>query len=476
MAGEDRLGITVLHDPTVHCLVGEKGLPLGDVVFDLVAIHGLNGDAIDTWPHKETKVMWLEDLLPEAIPNIRIMTYGYNARFKSFTAQQDLRSISYKLLAELVDLRATPEERRNWENDVTSIKPASTLLAASRFSDAQWKTKAISRAKQLLEQVDEPYLKRWLAYRESAILRMSGMLQKSETVLHESLYHVTIPSREGFEISPRFNAQLGELIISFSENLIRQGKLLEAKAELVEWKALKKDYSTLESISARARDITLGKVLRFQGHFREALALLESVLEGCQLDDYFEGSGWYRVLLSEVADLYCELDRPDDAERLLIRELTPMMEKETQDIATGRRLRMSLAETYLQRDMYAEAESLLKNLQQAFSSSGAPDYSAKFNIFRIWVSLARASHKQSQWEEALSSLEHLKLGGGFDAGLVRCSTSHALMMTGHEYESKRSFQKAEENMASESRVFWIALFNSQWHDFVIDALKKIHVN
>lgn len=82
-----------------------------DWSYSLVAIHGLNGDAIDTWTHKETKVMWLEDLLPEAIPNIRIMTFGYNAHFKNFTAQQDLRSISCKLLAELVDLRRTHEVR-----------------------------------------------------------------------------------------------------------------------------------------------------------------------------------------------------------------------------------------------------------------------------------------------------------------------------------------------------------------------------
>jgi len=77
----------------------------------LVAIHGLNGDPIETWYHKQSKIMWLRDLLPEALPNIRIMTFGYNARFKNFTAQQDLRSIASKLLAELVDVRATEEAR-----------------------------------------------------------------------------------------------------------------------------------------------------------------------------------------------------------------------------------------------------------------------------------------------------------------------------------------------------------------------------
>jgi hypothetical protein len=53
--------------------------------------------------------MWLRDLLPEALPNVRVMTYGYNAKFRNFTGHQDLTDISTKLLAELADLRTTEE-------------------------------------------------------------------------------------------------------------------------------------------------------------------------------------------------------------------------------------------------------------------------------------------------------------------------------------------------------------------------------
>lgn len=53
--------------------------------------------------------MWLRDLLPELVPNIRIMTYGYNARFLNFAAQQDLRNVTMKLLTELVDLRQSEQ-------------------------------------------------------------------------------------------------------------------------------------------------------------------------------------------------------------------------------------------------------------------------------------------------------------------------------------------------------------------------------
>lgn len=110
---------------------------------------------------------------------------------------------------------------------------------------------------------------------------------------------------------------------------------------------------------------------------------------------------------------------------------------------TGRRLQISLAETYLQRNMYAEAKLLLTDLQRAFSTSGSPDYTAHVNMFCIWVSLARISHRQSEWVEAISCwrhalgvLDHLKLNGGFNAGIVRPSIAHALMMAGSETEAK----------------------------------------
>lgn len=79
----------------------------------MVAIHGLNGDAERTWTHRDSGVLWLRDLLPEEIPAIRVLTYGYDARIANFTSQQHLRSISIKLISELVDLRRTDEVSRS---------------------------------------------------------------------------------------------------------------------------------------------------------------------------------------------------------------------------------------------------------------------------------------------------------------------------------------------------------------------------
>ncbi|PYI08746.1 hypothetical protein BO78DRAFT_440283 [Aspergillus sclerotiicarbonarius CBS 121057] len=61
-------GPTPLADPGNHAEI------------DIVAIHGLDGHAFNSWQAEKSPVMWLRDLLPEAIPKARIITYGYPAK------------------------------------------------------------------------------------------------------------------------------------------------------------------------------------------------------------------------------------------------------------------------------------------------------------------------------------------------------------------------------------------------------------
>lgn len=48
--------------------------------YSIVAVHGLGGGALSTWRHPESGTMWLQDLLPSAMPTSCIMSYGYDAK------------------------------------------------------------------------------------------------------------------------------------------------------------------------------------------------------------------------------------------------------------------------------------------------------------------------------------------------------------------------------------------------------------
>ncbi|KAF8241219.1 hypothetical protein K440DRAFT_665405, partial [Wilcoxina mikolae CBS 423.85] len=54
-------------------------VPEGEVVADVIAVTGLAGHAFGSWRNRETHQMWLKDLLPLDIQNIRIMSYGYDS-------------------------------------------------------------------------------------------------------------------------------------------------------------------------------------------------------------------------------------------------------------------------------------------------------------------------------------------------------------------------------------------------------------
>ncbi|EXJ89617.1 hypothetical protein A1O3_02684 [Capronia epimyces CBS 606.96] len=77
---------------------------------DIVAVHGLGGDAIHTWTHPKSKAIWLKDFLPAQIPNARIMTFGYNAAMALGQSTAEVIDHARSLLASLVDKREEPEE------------------------------------------------------------------------------------------------------------------------------------------------------------------------------------------------------------------------------------------------------------------------------------------------------------------------------------------------------------------------------
>jgi hypothetical protein len=76
---------------------------------DVVALHGLNGNAYTTWTNKHDK-LWLRDLLPRSLPGARIYTFGYNSLLFS-QSHADIGDFARRLLLELSLVRESEAVR-----------------------------------------------------------------------------------------------------------------------------------------------------------------------------------------------------------------------------------------------------------------------------------------------------------------------------------------------------------------------------
>ena len=93
-------GIQVLHDGGTEACV------------DIVFVHGLTGNAYNTWLHKETSVHWPRDLLKQDLPDTRILSYGYDADFVNLWKPASISRLSNhaeNLVGGLVRMRERTE-------------------------------------------------------------------------------------------------------------------------------------------------------------------------------------------------------------------------------------------------------------------------------------------------------------------------------------------------------------------------------
>ena len=75
-------------------------------ISSIVAVHGLYGNALQTWTSDRSKALWLRDaeMLPKAMPNARVLTWGYNADVHAFlghTSSDRIMQHAHTLIAQL---------------------------------------------------------------------------------------------------------------------------------------------------------------------------------------------------------------------------------------------------------------------------------------------------------------------------------------------------------------------------------------
>lgn len=352
------------------------------------------------------------------------------------------------------------------------------LITASVFSDTPWKRETINRAKKLLEGEDDQCLLALVAQRESALLRMYGDPKGSNQALERFLQSAILTENGRYGLSPMWNARRGGLLLSYARNLTFDGETSKAAAELQSWNPLDPDKpSTMERMNIFRRDTALARILREQGVFDEALHCLQKILKQNQDDEHlYENEGWRRGILVSIADLHCELGQSMEADAALRPELEYLTGREELNISNGRLLQLSLAESYILREMWARAEELLQNLEAIFTVKVDPDLISQTALFRVWFAFARISHTQGRWREAYRYWHKaLMVGQGckwkdYPLNIVWLSLAHVCRELNNLDESYGLEQKGRESLARCEMKYWIVGIGTYWLKYVNERM------
>lgn len=369
-------------------------------------------------------------------------------------------------------LLETTQEPLSRQSDMVGL-----YLSTSRFGTTTWKMEATRQAKKLSQGLSDPYLSMLVASRESSILRMKGENAKSEEVLEEAMSNnARLDQSQDFLLkNPRYNAQAGKLLQSRAENLIFIDDLEQAQRELLKWSPVNDaSPSLMEKTVQVSIKLTLGRLSKIQGQFEEALAQFNLIFDQVEAEDIDPG-GWRRVLLANIGEVYCELGRPADAQSILIAELDCMKLTRSQNMSSGLRLQLVLAESYLRDGSHDHSKNLAHTVRSVIERSKEHGSITRRFYLRVWTILGRLAHAREHWEEALGSWrESLKIldlmqdSSGPSGAIVEFGIAYALSKQGHVHESADTEALARTHLKAEkARRYHFAGFDSYWRDTIV---------
>lgn len=75
----------------------------------IIAVTGLAGHAFGSWKSHNAATMWLRDFLPEHVPTVRILTYGYDSALLGSASNASIYDFAMRFLQALKAARSHEE-------------------------------------------------------------------------------------------------------------------------------------------------------------------------------------------------------------------------------------------------------------------------------------------------------------------------------------------------------------------------------
>ena len=294
-----------------------------------------------------------------------------------------------------------PYLERAWLN--VQREPRPTLPPNARDSLieaylANWNSVATPRLDDVLARVENTslphYLRMAIANRRSISLRLKGDHNQSDVVIQSILEETTIDPTD-----IRLHCAQGRLLLSRTENAILRKDFNKAKLYLASWEVKNSPASGLELQLVRMKNTVVGRVSRYQGEFDHARHCLEQCLKTIPSD-----TSRYHVM-HHLADVYCELNIPKEAEDLVRNEVKQLRDRGKQLSKAFRRLALPLAEAYIEQRIPNAARTLLREILDIFDKINRHDIADQLGHVRATIGLARICWHESRFSEAHQILE-----------------------------------------------------------------------
>jgi tetratricopeptide (TPR) repeat protein len=255
----------------------------------------------------------------------------------------------------------------------------------------------------------------------------------------------------------------------------------ESLVLLRSWSPLNPDHPSIkERFADGIRSRILGKLFKDHGDWKESELQFNIYFSKFVVHNSPE-EGW---AAGDLAHCLMEMSREKDAEKVLVKYLTP---RHTigiiKDHARDRRsdtmyLEMLLGECLLLQKHYEEAEKRLQELLSRFNTFDSLLYFEKYRYFFILTALARRYHMTQHfslaleyWNQALKycfedlDAESQKGKWGLDAlfpNIVRLSISDCYFELGYEEQSLQLQQEAHKTINKCDPTPWVLGLGTYW--------------